>query len=67
MGILLAAELTSGEVASLSFHPPNSAPWKLRAVVRHRRGYQYGFEFLSLVEEQKKGLAGCVEGLERAD
>ncbi|MGA8867841.1 MAG: PilZ domain-containing protein [Candidatus Sulfotelmatobacter sp.] len=67
MGILMAAELNNGEVASLSFSPPNSGPWELRAVVRHRRGYQYGFEFLSLTEEQKKQLASHVEKLERAD
>jgi c-di-GMP-binding flagellar brake protein YcgR len=67
MGILLAAELDGGEVASLSFSPPNSGAWELRAVVRHRRGYQYGFEFLSLTEEQRARLLTCVANLERAD
>jgi len=67
IGILLAAELSGGEVASLNFSLPNSGPWELRAVVRHRRGYHYGFEFLSPSKEQKELLAGCVQGLERAD
>src|SRR5262249_12382049 len=48
MGILLAADLKSGEVASLAFSLPDSVLWEIRSVVRHRRGYQYGFEFLSL-------------------
>jgi hypothetical protein len=67
MGILLAAELNGGDVASLNFCPPNCGPWELRAVVRHRRGYQYGFEFLSLTEEQRTLLQSCVEKLDRAD
>ena len=67
MGILLAAELNGGEVASLNFSPPNSDAWELRAVVRHRRGYQYGFEFLSLTEEQRSRLRNCVQSMERAD
>lgn len=67
MGILLAAELNGGEVASLSFSLPALANAELRGVVRHRRGYQYGFEFLSLTAEQKKLLADYVQGLERAD
>ncbi len=67
MGILLATELSGGEVASLRFSLPNCAPWEVRGVVRHRRGYQYGFEFLSLSPEQKKQLAEYMQELEPAD
>jgi c-di-GMP-binding flagellar brake protein YcgR len=57
IGILLAADLSSGEVAGLSFLLPGSpGPWELRAVVRYRSGYQYGFEFLSLPAEQRELL-----------
>jgi c-di-GMP-binding flagellar brake protein YcgR len=57
IGILLAAELNSGEVTGLSFSFPGSPlPWEVRAVVRYRRGYQYGFEFLSLTGEQRESL-----------
>src|SRR5208282_5189653 len=45
IGILLAAELNGGEVAELSFLLPGSLFFEVRAVVRYRRGYQYGFEF----------------------
>jgi c-di-GMP-binding flagellar brake protein YcgR len=68
IGILLAAELNVGEVAGLNFLLPGSTtPWEVRAVVRYRRGYHYGFEFLSLKSEQQESLKSYVKGLEPMD
>jgi hypothetical protein len=68
IGILLAAELNNGEVTGLSFLLPGAAlPWEVRAVVRYRRGYHYGFEFLSLTEQQQKTLMNHLKGLKPAD
>ncbi len=68
IGILLAAELEGGEVAGLSFSLPGSAlAWELRAVVRYRRGFQYGFEFLSLTDEQRGVRGRYLTGLEPID
>jgi len=68
IGILLAADLAIGEVASLSFSLPGvQQPWDVRAVLRHRRGYHYGFEFLSLSARQGKMLQGYFQDLERSD
>jgi c-di-GMP-binding flagellar brake protein YcgR len=68
IGILLATELNIGDVASLNVSFPGSAStWELRAVVRYRRGYQYGFEFLSLNAEQKESLAKFLQGLEQIE
>jgi len=68
MGVLLAAELTPGEVAALEFClPGKSGPWNVRAVLRHRRGYNYGFEFLALSDTQNAALAELLPKLERAD
>jgi|SRR5277367_4441442 c-di-GMP-binding flagellar brake protein YcgR len=68
IGVLIAAELAVGEVASLNFALPSlPEPWDVRAVLRCRRGYQYGFEFLSLSEQQSKTLAGYFPTLERSD
>ncbi|MFZ0201686.1 MAG: PilZ domain-containing protein [Candidatus Sulfotelmatobacter sp.] len=68
MGIILAAELNSGEVVGLSFRLPESAlAFDVRAVVRHRRGYQYGFEFLSLSPEQRDMLKDFFQGREPVD
>src|SRR5580692_9474682 len=53
IGILLAVDLDAGEVAGLSFSLPGSDfPWEVRAVVRYRRGYHYGFEFLCVTNNQ---------------
>jgi c-di-GMP-binding flagellar brake protein YcgR len=68
IGILAAADLTLGEVASLSFSLPGVPQlWDVRAVLRHRRGYHYGFEFVSLSDRQGKLLKGYFQDLERAD
>jgi c-di-GMP-binding flagellar brake protein YcgR len=67
IGILLAAELTVGEVVALAFSVPGLESWKVRAVLRHRRGYHYGFEFLSLSDEQNKALTEYLPKLERTD
>jgi hypothetical protein len=68
IGVLLAAEVPMGEVVSLSFCLPGLAePWEIRAVLRHRRGFHYGFEFISLVGERGAVLKKYIEGLPRAD
>lgn len=68
IGMLIAAELNLGEVAALNFALPGSPQtWELRGVLRHRRGYHYGFEFLSLAPEQSRFLTGYLPNLERED
>jgi c-di-GMP-binding flagellar brake protein YcgR len=68
IGILLATELNLGEVASLGMTlPGTTTAWGPRAVVRHRRGYQYGFEFLALTPEQREALTRYLQILERED
>lgn len=66
--MLIAAELKLGEVAALSFALPGSPQeWKVRAVLRHRRGYHYGFEFLSVRPEEASFLDRYLPKLERED
>src|SRR5271165_3502368 len=68
IGILLATELNLGEVAGFSFVIRGSElPWEVRAVVRYRRGYHYGFEFLSLTSDQQAALNRHFSGLEPID
>jgi hypothetical protein len=68
IGLLLAAELSIGDVAALSLCLPKLAsPLELRAVVRYRQGYQYGFEFLALTDEQRQALSEFLHGLEEVD
>jgi hypothetical protein len=47
--------------------PGEAVGFDVRAVVRHRRGYQYGFEFLSLSPEQRDLLERFFQGLQPVD
>src|ERR1039458_9368778 len=68
IAILLATELSVGDVTGLSFSIPGSAlPWEVRAVVRYRRGYHFGLEFLSLTKEHRASLSSYFNGLEPID
>jgi len=68
IGLLVAFELSVKEVVSLKFRLPNTKEdWEVSAVLRYRRGYHFGFEFLSLPEKQRKFLREYVRQLPRAD
>jgi c-di-GMP-binding flagellar brake protein YcgR len=68
IGILIADEIPIGEVVSLAFSLPDAAQaWIMRAVVRQRRGYHYGFEFLSFSAEHAEELKRYLPSLKRAD
>lgn len=68
MGVLIADDLALGDVMGLSFSLPGSpGPWNVQAVLRYRRGYQYGFEFLALSDAQTEALAAYLPRLERLD
>ncbi len=67
IGILLAAELNVGEVVGLGFALPGAFPWELRAVLRYRRGYHYGFEFLSITSGHQESLKGYLKSLKPID
>jgi len=68
IGILVASDLQLGEVVSLTFLLPGLArSWETRAVLRHRRGYHYGFEFLSISPQENKMLKSYLPVLNRAD
>jgi len=54
IGVTLTGELQAGEVATLELSlPGNSAPLKLRGLVRYRDGLRHGFEFLARDEMQR--------------
>ena len=54
IGVTLTGELEPGEVATLELTlPGNSAPLKLRGLVRYRDGLRHGFEFLARDELQR--------------
>jgi hypothetical protein len=68
MGILLAEELQAGDVVSLSFYfPESSQEWEVRGVLRHRRGYHYGLEFISASTELHRIMRRFMKGLETSE
>jgi hypothetical protein len=67
IGILLATEMNVGEVVGLSFTIPGATSWEIRAVLRYRHGYHYGFEFLSLSMEYQEALNVYLKSLTPID
>jgi len=68
IGVLIAADLAMGEVMGLSFRLPGTQDlWNMRAVLRYRRGFHYGFEFLALSDAQASALTDYLPGLARSD
>lgn len=56
-GVLVFAgmELKTGDEVAIEFTPPfASGPVRARGLVRHRRGYNYGIEFLLDSEADKE-------------
>jgi hypothetical protein len=64
MGIVLTAEVPSGEVLSLEFQLPNRTEASLvRAIVRYRKGFIHGVEFLGLSADQQELIDAFCKGL----
>lgn len=54
IGATLTGEIETGEIVSLEIPLPLSPyPLKVRAIVRYRQGLRYGFEFLTLNDDQR--------------
>jgi hypothetical protein len=62
IGGTLTGELQIAEVVGLEFPLPLSPhPIKLRAIVRFKNGFQYGFEFLAVDASQRQALLRACE------
>jgi len=56
-GVLVFAglELKAGDAVAIEFTPPFSAgPVRAKCIVRHRRGYSYGIEFVQETDADKE-------------
>jgi len=68
MGTVLTTEIQSGEVVSLEFVLPNvSEAFSVRAIVRYRRGFMHGLEFLGLSSTQESAISAFCTNLEVVD
>lgn len=57
MAALLAVNMEVGETVGLEFSLPSCPqPLAVRAVVRNRTGARYGFEFLTLSQQQRTAI-----------
>ncbi len=64
MAATVAGEIPMGEVVELEIQLPRlSNPLIVKAEVRYRQGFQYGFKFLPLTNEQISMVRSVVESL----
>lgn len=57
MGAVFNAECVKGEVISLEFRLPDATEvLSVRSIVRYRRGFLHGLEFLGLTDEQQQKI-----------
>ena len=64
MGVVLTEEVAPGEVLSLEFQLPGRTELlAVRGIVRYRKGFTHGVEFLGLSAEQQKTIDVFCEGL----
>ncbi|MGE5207607.1 MAG: PilZ domain-containing protein [Chlamydiota bacterium] len=62
MSATLTGELQPGEVATLEFTlPAGLIATKIRAIVRYRKGFRHGFEFLTLTDGQGDAIQRALE------
>jgi hypothetical protein len=63
LGLMLSADIASGEIVSLQLGIPTlKEPLTLRAVVRRRNRLAYGLEFVSILAEHLEAIRGYCAG-----
>jgi len=64
MGATVAGDIPLGELVEVQFQLPQSTELlAIRAEVRYRQGFQYGFKFLQPTEEQLELIRATVRNL----
>ena len=64
LGATVAGDIPFGEFVELQFQVPNHQdPLVIRAEVRYRQGFQYGFKFIDATEDQVAIIRNTVRGL----
>ncbi|HEY6249145.1 MAG TPA: PilZ domain-containing protein [Candidatus Angelobacter sp.] len=64
MGATVAGDIPLGELVEVQFQVPQvPKPLVIRAEVRYRQGFQYGFKFLQPTEEQLELIRSTVRNL----
>jgi len=64
MGATIAGDIPLGELVEVQFQVPQATePMTIRAEVRYRQGFQYGFKFLQPTEDQLELIRATVKNL----
>jgi c-di-GMP-binding flagellar brake protein YcgR len=67
LGATIPGNINVGEVVELELQlPERQQPLKLKAEVRYRQGFQYGFKYLHATEQQKEMIRRATRDLSLA-
>jgi hypothetical protein len=59
MSLTAGVELKPGDQAEIEFNPPYAGvPIRIRGVVRNRKGYRYGMEFVAESDHEEEQVLG---------
>src|SRR5262249_11688524 len=65
VGATIAGDLSIGDIVELEFYLTGSlTPVKIKAEVRYRQGFQYGFHFVNITELEKSGIREAARNLQ---
>jgi PilZ domain len=64
LGATIPGNIDLGEIVELEFQlPETNEPLRLKAEVRYRHGFQYGFRFLHPLDQQRELICRATTGL----
>lgn len=67
MGATIPGSINDGEMVDLELQLPDTQePLKIKAEVRYRQGFQYGFKFVNITEREKEMIRRATRDLRLA-
>ncbi|MGZ4842334.1 MAG: PilZ domain-containing protein [Candidatus Angelobacter sp.] len=67
LGATIPGSINVGEIVDLELQlPETQEPLKIKAEVRYRQGFQYGFKFIHITEQQKEMIRRTTRDLHLA-
>ena len=67
LGATIPCDINIGEIVELELQLPDATePLKIKAEVRYRHGFQYGFKFVHATEQQKEMIRRTTRDLRMA-
>ena len=63
MCLMAGAEMALGEAIHVEFTPPYGSPIRVKGIVRNRKGYRYGVEFVAENQQEQASVVQLREAL----